>query len=241
MAKKKDAKKKGGKKEPKKSGTKELFYIETESIEDLARFSCRFDSSAKEMLIFKVKGKHRMVALGEQINESVMALYKDSEVDADTLKYTYVSEDHKESMEVASTFDQRQSGSAYINLIDIDMSKFKEAKPDAAKGINCVKINKLDDLVKSGIKRSVMRDTIDLLYAFEHKGKTIFGAFDIIEELSSEKKTFYYSGSNTRIKANFARYKFGTNTIDFSNEFGEHSYMYVKIINLARPFTFFKE
>lgn len=239
MAKKKAGKKKA-RKEAKKE-VKELLYIETQSIEDLARFSCRFDSSAKEMLIFKFKGKHRMVALGEAIGDSVMALYKDSEIDADTLRYVYVSEDHKESMEVASSFDQRQSGSAYINLISIDMSKFNEAKPKEMKGINCIKINKLDDLVKSGIKRSVMRDTIDMLYAFEYKGKTVLGAFDIIEELSGEKKTFYYSISNTKIKANFARYKFGTNTIDFSNEFGEHSYMYVKIINLAKAFPFFKE
>ncbi|MDE1845842.1 MAG: hypothetical protein KGH53_00975 [Candidatus Micrarchaeota archaeon] len=241
MAKEKKQKRRAKEKKPKKGG-KELLYIETETIEDLARFSSRFDSTAKEMLIYKVGGKHRIVGLAEQIEGKVIALYKDSEIDADTLRYVYVSEDHKESMEVASSIDQqRQSGSCYINLIDMDMSKFKVAKPEGVKGIACVRLNKLDDLVKSAIKRSVMRESIEMLYGFTHKGKTYLGAFDIIDELTDEKKTFYYSVANTKLKANFARYKFSTNTVDFSNDFGEHSYMYVKIINLAKPFAFFKE
>ncbi|MDE1870067.1 MAG: hypothetical protein KGH71_03725 [Candidatus Micrarchaeota archaeon] len=233
--------KKARKEKATKKGGKEILYVETESIEDLARFSSRFDSSAKEMLIYKVGSKHRIVGLADQIDGKVIALYKDSDIDADTLRYVYVSEDHKESMEVASTIEQRQSGSCYINLIDIDMSKFKVAKPEGVKGITCVRLNKIDDLVKSAIKRSVMRDSIEMLYAFTHNGKTYLGAFDIIDELVDEKKTFYYSAANTKLKASFARYKFGSNTVDFSTEFGEHSYMYVKIINLAKPFAFFKE
>ncbi|MGI0141235.1 MAG: hypothetical protein ACREBF_01110 [Candidatus Micrarchaeales archaeon] len=227
-------------KEAKKDkGGKELLYTEADTIEDIARFSSRFDTSARELLIWNSGGKHRVIALAESLGSKVIALYKDIKVEADTIRYVYGTE-QQNRVEFVSSFEQ-QNGSSYTNLIDIDLSKFKPAKSTAIKDIGCVRIKKIDDMVKSAIKRGAMREGIEYLYAFPYKGKTVLGAFDIVEELSGEKKTFYYSISNVKMKYGFARYKFATNAVDFSNDFGEHSYLYVKIINLAQQFAFFKE
>ncbi|MDE1850694.1 MAG: hypothetical protein KGH54_02775 [Candidatus Micrarchaeota archaeon] len=227
------------KKGRKEKGGRELLYVEADTIEDIARWSSRFDSSAKELIISNEKGRHRIIALVESIQDISLALYKDVEVEADTLRYVYGNE-QMPSAELVNNFEQR-TGSSYSNLIDIDLSKFKVAKPASIKDVRSVRIGKIDDLIKSVIKRAVIRDNIEYVYAFEYKGKSVLGVFDLIEELSDEKKTFYYSISNKKMKSGFARYRFATNTVDFSNEFGEHSYMYVKIINLASPFPFFKE
>ena len=223
-----------------KKGGKELIYIEAVSVEDIARFSCRFDSSARELLIDNRNGKHRLVALAEGINDAVIAIYKEMGADADTLRYTYGPE-RGEKTEFVSTFEQRQSGVCYIDLVDIDFSKMRPAKPSITKNVDVIRINRVDDLVKGAIKFGVMHEGIGHLYAFEWKGKQILGAFDLIDDFEGDRKTFYYSVSNKKSIASFARYKFAANVVDFSDDFGEHSYLYAKIVNLAEPFSFFKE
>ena len=223
-----------------KKGVKQLLYVEVRTLDDIARFSCRFDSSARELISSKNGKKQRVIGLAEGMDEKVIALYTDIDLDADTIRYVY-GEGQEKGTEFVHGTELRQPGVCYINLVGLEMSKFGVAKESAFKGVNCVRIGRLDDLVKSLVKRGVMRDNIEYAYAFGHKGKTVIGAFDIIEELASERKTFYYSTSNSSIEASFARYKYSTGSIDFSNDFGEHSYMYVKIINLAKAFPFFKE
>ncbi|MDE1761783.1 MAG: hypothetical protein KGH78_01155 [Candidatus Micrarchaeota archaeon] len=222
-----------------KKGGKQLLYIEASTLEDIVRFATRFDSSAKELITAKFGKKHRIIALAEGIDDVVIALYKDIDVDADTIRYEYTSGASR--AQFVSGVEQRQPGVAFVNLVEIEISKFREAKPSAVKGVDCVQVKGEGSLIKGLIKKSVIRETIEYAYAFPYKGKTIIGAFDLIEELSGERKTFYYSTSNSKAKADFARYNYTTDKLDFSDEFGEHSYMYVKIINLAKPFPFFKE
>ncbi|MDE1825131.1 MAG: hypothetical protein KGH61_02400 [Candidatus Micrarchaeota archaeon] len=223
-----------------KKGGKELIYIEAVNVEDIARFSCRFDSSAKELLIDNSNGKHRLVALAEGINEAIIAIYKEMGTDANTLRYTYGPE-RGEKTEFVTTFEQRQSGVCYIDIVDIDFSKMRPAKPSSIKNVDVIKVNRVEDLVKGSIKFGVMHDAIGRLYAFTWRGKQILGAFDLIDDFEGDRKTFYYSVLNKKSGASFARYRFASNVVDFSDDFGEHSYLYAKIVNLAEPFPFFKK
>ena len=222
-----------------KKGGKQLLYIEADTLEDIVRFATRFDSSAKELIRAKFGKKHRIIALSESIAEAVIALYKEIEVDADTIRYEYSAGANR--TQFVSGVEQRQPGVSFVNLVGIDISKFKAAKPGTVKNVECVRVTGIDSLIKGLIKRSVIRETIEYAYSFPYRGRTIIGAFDLIEELSGERKTFYYSASSSKAKTGFARYNYTTDKLDFSDEFGEHSYMYVKIINLAEPFPFFKE
>ena len=177
------------------------------------------------------------MALADDIDDYVIALYKDVESDADMMKYTY---DTNEKSEFVKTVDRQAVGSYYINVFGVDLKKMGEPKKIGNKVLS-IKMGRVDDLIKSVLKHSINNGAMEHIYAFPYKNSTVLGAFDIIEKLSNEKKTFYYSVLNNKLHASFARYNYLANKLDFSNDFGDHSYMYVKIISLVKPFGFFKE
>ena len=78
------------------------------------------------------------------------------------------------------------------------------------------------------------------LYAFSMKGKSFLCGFDMIDELCDDRKTFYYAAVKDKKRGGFAKYGYADNTFGFTDTVGEHSYIYIKIINLAEPFQFFK-
>ncbi len=228
MAKKKDG-----------ESSKQLMYVRVKSIEDLARSACRFDSTASELLVSRYKGKRRLISLHEDIDALTIALYYEVEKSGELVRY-YYGQEEKESAKFVEIINRQEPDCCYINVLDIDLSKIKEPKKVDAKSVVIIKVNKVDDLVKGLLKRSMRREYIEHAYVFPYKGGFIIGAFDIIEGLSDDKRTFYYAILNIKTSSNFARYDYVNNKFDFSNEFGNHSYMYVKIINLTEPFKFFK-
>ena len=66
-----------------------MLYVEVRTLDDIARFSCRFDSSARELISSKNGKKQRVIGLAEGMDEKVIALYTDIDLDADTIRYVY--------------------------------------------------------------------------------------------------------------------------------------------------------
>lgn len=226
---------------PKKEGnggSKNVLFVRLESLEDLARYACRFDSATAE--VFYDSGAGRLFAFGERIEDTLVAYYANAEKKAEAIRYAYASQGNAEIAELTDDVDAHPLRSCYINVIGIDMQKFPKAKGIEQKNINCIKVSGVKDLAKAVLKKAIDTEVLGSAYVFAHEGRAVVGAFDLVEELENDKRTFYYAiadngGAEAR-KASFIRYDYSSNSIDFTDEFGEHSYMYIKLIHLAGPF-----
>ncbi len=223
---------------PKKEGKDEnskIIFTRLSSLNDLARYACKFDSTASE--VFYEEGSGRLFSFGERVGNTLIAYYIDAPKKADGIRYAYAVQDSGETAELTSEIDTQQLHSYYINVISINMLNFQKAKKIEQKGINYIKVGSVKNLAKMILKKSMEAETIGSSFVFGYGSKIVVGAFDLVEELSDGKKTFYYAIADEKEedakKACFIRYNYSTDSLEFTDEFGEHSYMYVKLIHLA--------
>ena len=202
-----------------------------ESPVELARLACNFNTNNKDLLSYK-EDKHTVLMLpGEKIGNTTLAYCALSEANADTMNYQNVGYE-------SINFEKTESVNSYlINIISIDPSSFIEKKIDWKK-TNAVRLEQCEDLVRCLVKKSIENEYICNALVFRKDGKTVIMAFDVLENLSDER-TIFYAVSDNEIKGCFARYKYSDNKIDFSDEMSDHTYMYVKLIYLKEPFSFF--
>ncbi|MGC8662689.1 MAG: hypothetical protein ACP5RT_02800 [Candidatus Micrarchaeia archaeon] len=214
---------------------KKLLWIKTKKDLDVIRGACDFGTNQKELLAVKKNSKGVLCLLGEDFEDISIVYYATNSCEGMEIEYMANGEGEK----IDCTKSQiRQPGINYINILPIKMLPFGEAKKIDAITIN---VEDKDSLIKSIIKKGVENEEIEKIYIFEKGGKIFAGAFSVLEELMNSKKIFYYTELANYNESAFIRYNYQDNTTEFTNEFGEHSYLYIKIINLAEPFPFFKE
>lgn len=224
---------------PKSSRGKTLIYVRAASLDELCRFSCNFDFTADNLFLSRNGGKTTIIALAESIANATLAFYVEAEPKSNLIKYTMPMSEHQKEQSVFAQNAGEQPGH-YINIIDVEMKKFKPAKGVKKNELNIVKMGDTSSIINAVIKRSVKNEFLMHLYSFNYKGNLVLCGFDLIDELIDETKTLYYSVSKIKEPTSFARYDYINNKVEFTNTIGEHSYMYTKIINLAEPFPFFK-
>ncbi len=217
---------------------KNIIFVKLGSLSDLARYACMFDSSAAETFY---EGKEsKLFSFGEHVGNTLIAYYVEAKKRAETIRYAYAMPDSSESAELANYIDVQQFHTYYINIIGMDLQKFHRARGLEQKDMDCIRIDRTEDLTKAVLKKAIENEMIGHAYVFTYKGNTVIGAFDIVDALIDDKRAFYYvvaKESETNAKnACFIRYNYSANSHEFTNEFGEHSYMYIKLIHLAEPF-----
>jgi hypothetical protein len=225
-----------GEKGPAKAG---FVYVRAASIEDLCRYVSRFDFTSDNLFASELEGKKVVMAIGEAFENKVICYYVPYEKKMELLEYR-VPQVHGEHESAVAVEKMERQPSHYVNVVDIglkDIIKKKFGKEE----VTLLRAAGSEDIVRSLVKRSMRDEYIAHIYAFAHRGFRVIGAFDIVEELQNGRKAFYYSVSTNNVEAAFARYSYSDNSVDFSKTFGEHNYMYVKIINLAEPFPFFND
>ena len=214
-----------------------MFYVKLASLNDLCRYVENFDYTASNIVCMKDGSSYRLMAFGEQLENVMLAYYVNTTSGERIISYTYPSssgqEENSHFVEEIGTHPNH-----YVNIIEIDGASFKTAK--RLKPVPLVKISTPESLITAVIRRGMSGELLPQIYSFQHSGKAMLCAFDLIEELSEGQRTLYWAEARSKPKANFARYKYSDNKVDFADHMGEHSYMYAKIINLAEPFPFFK-
>lgn len=224
----------------KEKNEKEILYVKLASAVDLARYAYNFDFTSRSLLQFKAEsGVTRVVCLGEAIGNVTLGYYVNIDSPSAVAIYNFPSSrDERESVRFAGNAEGNEKKG--IGMINLDLSVFGKAKGVGKGEIMLIKVGSPEDLVHATIKRTVNEEAFMNLYAFDYKGKSILCCFDLIQELADDRKTFYYAVLKDKKRAGFAKYSYANNTFEFTETVEEHSYIYVKIINLAEPFQFFK-
>ena len=218
---------------------RKILYIKLSSLDDLCRYACNFDYTNSTVMSIRSASAYRIFAIGEDLGEASIAYYINSASKESLISYTYPS---SPSQRENSHFTDQMGGpqSHCMGIISIDNAGFKQAAAKGIKRITMMGLSSPHDLVSAIVKSASGGSTIPRMYAFNHGGRKALCAFDAIAELSGDDNILYYSFTEKNVPGSFARYKYTENKVDFTEHMGEHSYMYVKIINLAEPFPFFK-
>lgn len=227
----------GKKEEDKKS----IVYIRVKSLEDLCRYAYNFDFTSDNLLKEKTGKGYRISILGESIGDSVIAYYIETGSDNSGTMIKYNVPSNGASEEIKFLTKVESTDIPRINLISIDLKAFK-GKGIKRKSITSVKLGSLEDITKFALKKAAKYESSAHLYSFEYKKSIIICGFDLIDKLEDSKQIFYYIqlGLERKNRGRFIKYNYSENTIDFTDSIGEHPYAYIKIINLADSFPFFK-
>ncbi len=218
---------------------KSIMYVRLKSLDDLSRYVCNFDYTNSCIMSIKSGGGYRLFAVGEQVCGSNLAYCVDASAKEHIISYTYPAPGEPENSHFVESPGNPQQHH-YMSIINISNPGFSESKSLKGKAPIMVQLDAVLDLVNAAIKRGVNSESISQIYSFDYKGRRILCCFDVIEELADDTRILYYAVADGAHEANFARYKYSENKVDFTDYMGEHSYMYAKVINLAEPFTFFK-
>ncbi len=214
-----------------------VLYVKLASLADLARYVCNFDYTASSIISIKKPSGYQLFSFGEQLDGAIIAYYINAPDSESMVCYSYPSSgDRSENAHFVNEIGSPPNH--YMNILEIDGSNLKEAKK--AKPMTMVRAKSPEELIIAVIRKGVAHESLPHIYSFKKSAKTVFCAFDVIDELSEGPRTLYYALSTANHEACFARYKYIENKVDFTAYMGEHSYMYAKIINLAESFPFFK-
>jgi hypothetical protein len=214
---------------------KSILYIKAASLNDLCRWVFDFDFTSRSL----VYSKGRLIALGESVGETTLAYYVNIEAESRLISYKFPSSAREP--ETAHFIRQAdESNKNVINVIHMDLGWMKEAKKVEKDSISVIRMESPEDIFNATVKRAVREEAFMYAYSFVSGKKRYICGFDLLDELAGEKKTFYYAALSNTSTAGFVRYKYTDNTFEFTDTVEEHSYIYVKIINLAEPFQFFK-
>ncbi|MDE1823838.1 MAG: hypothetical protein KGH74_00895 [Candidatus Micrarchaeota archaeon] len=224
---------------PKTAQGKSILYVKVSSTTDLCRYCCGYDFNTDMLLRAGEGSSRRLVALGEQAGNVTIGYYVETKEEKPIIIYKFPEFGKwSESIEFVESVDPQPGN--YISVIDISFKDIRKAKRLNAKDVMQVEMRKPDSIVNAAIRKGMRNESLPYLYSFEFRKKRILCGFDLIEGLNDDKRILYYAVIDKKESSGFIRWSYTANRFDFTDVIGEYSYIYVKIINLAEPFSFFK-
>jgi hypothetical protein len=224
----------------KKEARGRILYLRASSIEDVARRACRFDYTSELLLLSKTPKGNELISFGGRIKDTAIAYYVGVKESGRLVRYAPASEDSPEKAEFVGSMKSDQPNRYYINVMRADLGGFARSKGIDSKSVELIRVESALDLASAVIKKTSKEDgTLAHMYSFPFKGKRVIAAFDVVNALSDDKPTVFFSEYDGEPKG-FARYDYKEDRLDFTDTVGEHAYLYAKVINLAEPFPFFK-
>lgn len=212
------------------------YYIELESQLDFARQS--FDYTSRHINAIKQKSGYRLVASGERLGGLRLVYYTQVGKIGNFFVYSPEAEP-KEWCGIEDKLPPQADYKSYrAPIVEIASSPYIEAK-DLKKGGHIIKIEAKDanSFIKALVSHSHDDEPPERLYAFFDGKDHIIGTFDFFHE--SSVKIFTYAKSGIKEIFSVLRYNYNNDTIEPASTFTEKTAVYIRVINLKKPFPFF--
>lgn len=236
MAKEDSKKDKKGK--SKKERNIYAYYVELESPLDLVRHA--FGYASGHIKAVKENSKYNLLSLGERLGEIRMIYYVQMDSIGNFFVYYPATAYSPEKFEIKDKVISDGSDYKSYKAPIVELVTFPYLpETDMKKAGKVIKIEIKDSnaLVKSLANYANEDEPLPKLYAF-YKGKDhIIGTFDFFHESGARIFTYAKTGIKDRFGA--LSYTYTTDTIEPANTFSEKSAIYIRVINLKKPFPFF--
>jgi hypothetical protein len=231
--------KKEGKKVKVKKGEKSSYhFVKLKSLSDLARNVSTFGDAARPLYAFKDKNVYRLFCYSIKIGDTRLILYIEAKSIDNSMMYQPGMLNANEKVEFRATMIMPNPNMNVQNIPITELVSDPFDKKDGEVKVKNIGIRDYNAVVKGIISKSLEHEGIGKVYAFTYKSSTYIGAFNLLDE--EDEKIFCYAKTDLQKEYGFFRYNYTTDKVEATNIFGEHSYLYVKIINLADAFIFFK-
>ncbi|MGI0100874.1 MAG: hypothetical protein ACREBH_04130 [Candidatus Micrarchaeaceae archaeon] len=222
-------------KERKKRKEISAYYVELESMLDLARHA--FDYPTTHINAVRIGNAYRMFSQGEKIGDVRMLYYVTVDKLSNFLVYTPGSDSNErfEMRESVHEADYRSYKAPIVEMLSNPYTEVKDIKKDG----KVVKVGVRDPnmLIRSVAGYGHDDEMLPKLYSFYSGKDHIIGTFDFFREGGA--KIFTYAKTEMEQRFSAIRYNYTSDSIEPVNSFAEKSALYIRIINLKSPFPFF--
>ncbi len=221
----------------KKKNNNSLILLRLSSLADMARYAYNFNFTFDSVFLEKIGKREVICAFGEKIDGKTLLYTLDTDKPAKFIRYKPPENDDREEASLVQEYFQ---GTQTINITSMQMESLGVVKNTEKLKFKALELPYVEDLIKLGIKSSsAEEDGLACLYCFSEGDEGIVYGIDLVEKLRSDDTVIYYAKIKNGKHFSFARYDYKNGKAEFAEAVGEHSYMYLKIINLAeKPFFF---
>ncbi len=232
----KPMKKRGKGKKPEKI---QSYFLEVAGLADIARNVSTFGETVKPLYAVKEGKGFRLLSHSVKLGDGRVMLYFDTDECRNFLTYKPGTSSEKETVCFKDTIFAAVPGQDIQNIpiLEFAANPFETAKekPD----VMCLEVKRYSAVVKGVIGRALENGGIGKAYVFRSGKDWYVGSFSLIEE-EEDTRVFAFARLDADARHSFFRYNYNTDRVELTDSFGEHSYMYVRIINLKEAPKFFK-
>lgn len=225
---------KKSKEKSKGENTLTAYYIELKGISDFA--GQNFDYPGGHIKAVKEGSKYRLMSMGEKIGDIRLIYYVTVDKIGKFFVYNPTESLGNYEMKDQIITEQGNFKSLRAPIIELLTNPYKEAKElKKVDKVRCIEIKDSGTLIRSMLN-SHEDDSPPKLYAFFDKTSHIIGTFELFHE--SGAKIFTYSRTDIKSVFGSLSYNYMNDTVEPSDSFNK-SAVYVRVINLSKPFPFF--
>lgn len=194
-----------------------ICFVEVNSIYDLARLVCTFESIP--FPCFSLNKEEPILGVQyENINDVILFYYTTYQANNEFLAYKYTT---KEDVKFTNnTLDPTYTYSPiiYVKLFPKELKRIN-------KRCKAILLNDINSLLKLSAYKMIISESPSTLFYFKNK----LGAFFSLDNIETN---FYYVELDSDPPTNFIRYNNTNSSSSFTNNLDEHGYIYNKIIRL---------
>ncbi len=214
------------------------YFIKLRSLGDFARNASTFGEGVRSVFALKEKSVYKIFAPSVKLGETRLMLYVESKEPGTCIAYKPGTATEKEVLELRDTMVNQDKNPNLQNIPIMEIAANPFGDKHGKIKVSSVRVKSSDALVKWIVSKSIENSGIGKVLSFKYKGDNYIGSFGLLDD--EENKMFFYAKTNITKEFRFFRYNYTEDKVEPTDTFGEHSFLYVRIINLAEPFSFFK-
>lgn len=221
----------------KASNTLDLYFVRASSELDLVRYNCTFSNNVSALFSHQEAGKTRIFLPSDKIGKTTLALYAMKDKVSKYIIYRPGSSSAPETLEFVDKFGENPGYNSYrMPIVGLKSWPIKK-KELKSNDVACVVFTSPESIASSLISKGSDMGIMEKVYAFVYKGKRYIGTFDLITD---DSPTFSCAEVNFDKEHGFLKYNYTKDMLESSDLIGDNSASYLRAINLAEPFSFFK-
>ncbi len=214
------------------------YYVQLNALIDLARSTCTLGGGASHINAIKQGSKYRLFSLGEKLDGIRLLYCIDVDSKGDMLVYNPSAEDEDCAFKDSVPLSPEDYRKYKIPVVEISHSLYT-IKNKLGDEVATVQVKDLASLVKSIVSDTSGRTESIRMYSFFYKDKHIIGTFALFRDGAT--RTFAYTASDSKERFGYLRYNYLNDSVEFCRSTTEKAMIYLRVMNLAEPFPFFRE